>query len=197
MRKIFGVQLKTPKKMDSKKIKSVFVFTTLGIILSSFILIRMTKETSEDIFKSNLGKVSSTYSLKMYESIEKYSDKYEIPKYIAYNIAYLETRYRGPFDFRYNGSLVSSAGAKGPMQILPTTANYISGKSITNKELLHNVELNVEISMKLLNKLHKSYNDWSLVCGYYNTGYPKVNDYAQYCVQNKDYTEKWVSYNKF
>jgi soluble lytic murein transglycosylase-like protein len=183
--------------MDSKKIKSVFVFTTLGIILSSFILIRMTKETSEDIFKSNLGKVSSTYSLKMYESIEKYSDKYEIPKYIAYNIAYLETRYRGPFDFRYNGSLVSSAGAKGPMQILPTTANYISGKSITNKELLHNVELNVEISMKLLNKLHKSYNDWSLVCGYYNTGYPKVNDYAQYCVQNKDYTEKWVSYNKF
>jgi soluble lytic murein transglycosylase-like protein len=197
MRKIFGVQLKTPKKMDSKKIKSVFVFTTLGIILSSFILIRMTKETSEDIFKSNLGKVSSTYSLKMYESIEKYSDKYEIPKYIAYNIAYLETRYRGPFDFRYNGSLVSSAGAKGPMQILPTTANYISGKSITNKELLHNVELNVEISMKLLNKLHKSYNDWSLVCGYYNTGYPKVNGYAQYCVQNKDYTKKWVSYNKF
>jgi soluble lytic murein transglycosylase-like protein len=197
MRKIFGVQLKTPKKMDSKKIKSVFVFTTLGIILSSFILIRMTKETSEDIFKSNLGKVSSTYSLKMYESIEKYSDKYEIPKYIAYNIAYLETRYRGPFDFRYNGSLVSSAGAKGPMQILPTTANYISGKSIANKELLHNVELNVEISMKLLNKLHKSYNDWSLVCGYYNTGYPKVNEYAQYCVQNKDYTKKWVSYNKF
>jgi len=183
--------------MDSKKIKSVFVFIILGIILSSFVLTRMTKDVNEDIFKDNLGKVSSTYSLKMYESIEKYSDKYEIPKYIAYNIAYLETRYRGPFDFRYNGSLVSSAGAKGPMQILPTTANYISGKSITNKELLHNVELNVEISMKLLNKLHKSYNDWSLVCGYYNTGYPKVNEYAQYCVQNKDYTKKWVSYNKF
>jgi soluble lytic murein transglycosylase-like protein len=197
MRKIFGVRLKTPKKMDSKKIKSVFVFIILGIILSSFVLTRMTKDVNEDIFKDNLGKVSSTYSLKMYESIEKYSDKYEIPKYIAYNIAYLETRYRGPFDFRYNGSLVSSAGAKGPMQILPTTANYISGKSITNKELLHNVELNVEISMKLLNKLHKSYNDWSLVCGYYNTGYPKVNEYAQYCVQNKDYTKKWVSYNKF
>jgi soluble lytic murein transglycosylase-like protein len=183
--------------MDSKKIKSVFVFIILGIILSSFILTRITNENNEDIFKDNLGNVSSTYSLKMYESIEKYSKKYEIPKHIAYNIAYLETRYRGPFDFKYNGSLISSAGAKGPMQIMPTTAKYISGKNISNKELLHNVELNVEISMKLLNKLHKSYSDWSIVCGYYNTGYPKVNEYSQYCIKNKDYTQKWVSYNKF
>lgn len=196
MRKIFGVQLKTPKKMFSKKIKTTFVFTTLTIILTSFLLITKVKNEEVSVFEDNLGKVSSNNSLKMYESIEKYSNKYDIPKHIAYNVAYLETRYRGPFDFNYNGSLTSPTGAKGPMQILPSTANYITGKPIKQSDLLHNVELNIEISMKLLKKLHKMYDDWSLVCGYYNTGYPKVNDYALYCVTNKDYTKKWVSYNK-
>lgn len=196
MRKIFGVRQKTPKKMDSKKIKTTFVFTILTIVLTSFMLINKNKNEDVKVFEDNLGKVSSNYSMKMYESIEKYSNKYDIPKYIAYNVAYLETRYRGPFDFKYNGSLTSSAGAKGPMQILPSTANYITGKPIRQNELLHNVELNVEISMRLLKKLHRTYNDWSLVCGYYNTGYPKVNEYALYCVTNKDYTKKWVSYNK-
>jgi soluble lytic murein transglycosylase-like protein len=181
--------------MDSKKVKTTFVFTTLTIILISFLLIDKNKNKEFSVFEDNLGKVCSNNSLKMYESIEKYSNKYNVPKHIAYNVAYLETRYRGPFDFNYNGSLTSSAGAKGPMQILPSTANYITGKPIKQSELLDDVDLNIEISMKLLKKLHWMYNDWSLVCGYYNTGYPKVNDYALYCVTNKDYTKKWISYN--
>jgi hypothetical protein len=54
--------------------------------------------------------------------------------------------------------------------------------------------LNVKISMKLLHKLRKQYNDWGLICGYYNTGYPRVNDYARFCVSNKDYQKNWVGY---
>ena len=140
------------------------------------------------------GKPNSPFSLQVYTSIEKYSKEYGIPKYIAYNIAYLETRYQGPFDWDYNGKLTSSVGAKGPMQVLPSTANYISGKSITKKELLHNIDLNIQISMKLLRKLKNQYKEWSLVCGYYNTGHPKVNDYATFCVSNKDYKKNWVEY---
>ena len=31
-------------------------------------------------------------------------------------------------------------------------------------------------------------------CGYYNTGYPKINNYALFCVSNKNYTKNWESY---
>jgi Transglycosylase SLT domain len=140
------------------------------------------------------GKPNSPYSLQVYTSIEKYSKQYKIPKYIAYNIAYLETRYQGPFDWDYHGKLTSFAGAKGPMQIMPKTANYITGRNITQKELLHNIDLNIQISMKLLHKLRNQYDDWSVICGYYNTGYPQVNGYARFCVSNKDYKKNWVEY---
>ena len=140
------------------------------------------------------GKANSPFSLQVYTSIEKYSRQYKIPKHIAYNIAFLETRYQGPFDWDYHGKLTSYAGAKGPMQIMPSTANYITGKTITQKELLHNIDLNVQISMKLLNKLHKLYDDWGIICGYYNTGYPQINEYARFCSTNKDYINNWVDY---
>jgi len=80
------------------------------------------------------------------------------------------------------------------MQIMPSTANYITGKTITQKELLHNIDLNVQISMKLLNKLHKQYDDWGIICGYYNTGSPLINEYARFCSTNKDYKKNWVEY---
>ena len=80
------------------------------------------------------------------------------------------------------------------MKIMPKTANWITGKNITKKELLHNIDLNVKISMELLHKLSKQYKDWAVICGYYNTGYPKVNDYARFCVSHKDYQKNWVGY---
>jgi hypothetical protein len=55
------------------------------------------------------------------------------------------------------------------------------------------MELNIMTSMKLLNKLFKQYKDWSLVCGWYNTGKPIINEYARYCSSNKDYKSKWLS----
>jgi hypothetical protein len=46
--------------------------------------------------------------------------------------------------------------------------------------------------MRLLRNLHKRYGDWEVACGYYNTGYPKINDYARFCVSNKEYTKHWI-----
>jgi hypothetical protein len=55
-----------------------------------------------DDFEDRLDLAAGTTSLQMYESIEHWSDSFNIPKHIAYNVAYLETRYQGPFDFDYN-----------------------------------------------------------------------------------------------
>lgn len=175
-------------------IRFFYILIFASVIFAAQNLAKVTTETIEDSLEFSHGKSISPYSLQVYNSIEKYSEKYRIPKYIAYNIAYLETRYQGPFDWDYHGKLTSYAGAKGPMQIMPRTANYISGKKVTQKQLLNDIDLNILISMKLLHKLHKQYNNWNIVCGYYNTGYPKINQYSNYCVRNENYKSKWVSY---
>jgi soluble lytic murein transglycosylase-like protein len=175
-------------------LKYFYLLFILVSVIASFSLSGLSQDAVEYKLEDLGGKPNSPYSLQVYTSIEKYSKQYRIPKYIAYNIAFLETRYQGPFDWDYHGKLTSFAGAKGPMQIMPKTANYITGKHITQKELLHNIDLNIQISMKLLNKLRKQYDDWGLICGYYNTGYPKLNDYAKFCVTNKDYKKNWVEY---
>jgi len=131
-------------------------------------------------------------SLSMYDNLEKYSEMYEIPKYIFYNIAFLETTYRGPFDWSYNPSRTSCVGALGPMQVMPSTAKLIHKKPISNETLKNDIEFNIRTSAILLNKLYKKYKDWSIVCGCYNTGKPIVNGYARFCTSNKDYQKNWV-----
>lgn len=145
-----------------------------------------------DKFQKEGGEIPS--SLLMYDNIEKYSIKYKVPKYVAYNIAYLETRYQGPFDWKYKPNLTSSVGALGPMQVMPKTANGIHKKNVPVKTLKNDIEFNVETSMILLNRLHKKYKDWGVVCGYYNTGYPLINDYAEFCVTNKNYKKNWIEF---
>jgi len=114
----------------------------------------------------------------MYYYIEKYSEEYKIHRKYAYGVAYAETRYRGPFDWKYNHAQTSYAGALGPMQIMPATAKLINGRPIPNSTLKSDIELNVETSMKLLRRLKNKYGDWKVVFGCYNTGRPIVNDYA-------------------
>jgi soluble lytic murein transglycosylase-like protein len=133
--------------------------------------------------------------LKTYFLIEKYSKKYSVPKYIAYNIAYKETNYKGPFDWKYNPFVSSSAGAHGAMQIMLSTANFINDTLTKRSVLKKNLEYNISTSMKLLNSLYKQYDDWKLVCGCYNTGKPMINSYARYCTNTQDYKTNWVNYN--
>ena len=115
------------------------------------------------------------------------------PEYSAlYALAYLETKYRGPFDGDYKPFLTSSAGAVGPMQIMSSTANFIHEKEINKDSLKYDLELNISTSMKILRYLYDRYKDWGIACGYYNTGHPIVNEYAQFCVSNKNYNKNWV-----
>jgi soluble lytic murein transglycosylase-like protein len=174
--------------------------TYFGLCVGVFIIFGFMSESplsTDSIFSgsNDYSSIQSPTSMKMYELIEKYSDEYEIPKYIAYNVAYMETRYLGPFHWKYNPYQESFAGAVGPMQIMPTTSDYINKVNYSKKRLTTDIELNVETSMKLLNRLYSRYKDWSIVCGCYNTGRPIVNDYARYCASNVNFKNKWVSIN--
>ena len=128
----------------------------------------------------------------MYEFIEHYSDSFGIPKYVAYNVAYLETGYKGPFHFEYNPYQTSPMGAQGPMQIITIYAYPYVGRKISDKELKTNIDLNVKVSMQMLAVWYKMFKDWELACGAYNSGQPIRNDYAVYAASNKNYKSKWV-----
>ena len=116
--------------------------------------------------------------LQMYYYIEKYADSFNIPKRFAYGIASHETGYKGPFHWRYNPALTSSAGAQGAMQVMVGTAKLVNHETVSASKLRNNIEYNVMTSMKLLRKLHNLYGDWKTTFGAYNCGYPCINGYA-------------------
>lgn len=127
-------------------------------------------------------------SLEVYFAIRKYSSEYEIPLKYALGVAYAETRYKGPFHWKYNQVQESYAGALGPMQVMPGTAKGLLRKvlerpeeadNLTPQRLAEDIDLNVELSMCLLRRLYDKHGDWKLVFGAYNTGKPCVNGYAQ------------------
>jgi soluble lytic murein transglycosylase-like protein len=170
------------------------LFCSLLLTLTYFLFEISNTSGFEDKLEQSSYEVGSPVSLKMYYLVERYSEEYNIPKHIAYNIAYRETRYKGPFDWSYDPELTSYAGAVGPMQIMPSTANFIHNRKIDKEKLRTDLDLNIMTSMKLLRHLKDRYKSWDLVCGYYNTGKPIINEYARYCSSNKDYTSKWYKY---
>ena len=180
--------------MVNKSVKFLYLLFSVAILVATLNLFNLFKEEPEYKLEDMGGKPNSPYCLQMYTSIEKYSKAYRVPKYIAYNVAYLETRYKGPFDWDYHGKLTSYAGAQGPMQIITKFAHKYAQKRITEKELRTNIDLNVMISMKMLRARYNSTGDWGLACGGYNTGLSIINEYARYCITNKNYKNKWVSY---
>lgn len=130
---------------------------------------------------------------RLYELIEKYADKYDVPRHVAYNIAFMETRYKGPFHKGYSMDVISPSGASGPMQIMPSTAKLVNKRPVSSHELRHDLELNVKTSMKLLRIIRRHNSNWAQTCGEYNTGRPIINSYAIYCSTNKNYRKHWIA----
>ena len=172
--------------------------TTLVIFIlgCGYFLYNLERDLSEhEIYQ--MGKEdSSPTSLHMYYLLINASKKHNIPKHILFNVAYLETGYRGPFHWQYNPYQTSFAGAQGPMQIITKYAHPYAGRHVSQKELTRNIELNVMVSMKMLRARYNTSHSWALACGGYNTGSPIVNEYASYCASNKNYKKNWVTYSR-
>ena len=132
-----------------------------------------------------------THAERMYEAITFYADSFKVPINIAFNVAYMETTYRGPHDTLYVHNKTSKAGAVGPMQIMPQYASHYAGFNVTKKQLRDSLELNVMISMKILSSNYRKTKNWMRALGKYNTGKPCVNRYAKKGVV-KNYKKNWV-----
>jgi soluble lytic murein transglycosylase-like protein len=129
---------------------------------------------------------------RLFLAINKYAEEYNIPLHIAYNVACLETGYRGPFHDTYNHKQTSKAGALGAMQIMPKYASHYAGFKVSKAVLRDSIELNVEISMKMLKEWYNRYKRWDKATGAYNTGKPIINKYAKNAVIEDFYTKRWI-----
>ena len=148
--------------MKTNSLLNLICFVLISLmIVSSYQVIYVDSETPEVNDEIELGKskglITSPTSLRMYELIEKFSTKYKIPKHIAYNVAFKETRYQGPFHWNYRPNQVSCVGALGPMQIMPSTARLVQKRNVPNDILMNDIKVNTEISMKLLSILFEKY----------------------------------------
>ena len=71
------------------------------------------------------------------------------------------------------------------MQVLKSTARWVNKDQVSKEILLNDVKYNIMTSMKYLRMLHNQYKNWKIVFGYYNTGYPRVNGYAERVYNHK------------
>jgi len=155
----------------------------IGLVVGAFAVTTITVtepevESTQEVRIPDSIDQGSPPCIQMYRHIKAYADTFNIPMRYAFGIANAETSYQGPFHWNYNHAQSSGAGAEGPMQVLLSTAHYINKDNVSREYLRNNIEYNVKTSMKLLRKLHNRYHDWKICFGYYNTGYPRVNDYA-------------------
>ena len=166
------------------------IFGGVGLAIRG---INKIEEKAEEQYLEQMGnEPNAPACLRMYNSIEKYSKKYKVPRHVAYNVAFRETRYQGPFDWSYTPIHISTASAVGPMQIITRWSHSYAGRTLTPKELRTDLKLNIDVSCKMLVKLKKMYKRWDLALGFYNTGYPNVNHYAQYASSTYNYKQKWI-----
>jgi len=112
--------------------------------------------------------------------IEEASDSM-VPVELALAVAKVES------DF--NAKALSSAGARGVMQIMPDTAR---GEFGVNARRLWNPETNIRIGVEFLEQLHDQYDGrWDLALSHYNGGTVKGSKPHTYTLQYIARVQKW------
>ena len=162
--------------------KAISIITLSALSIVAVVALSNTKTVEERVL---------TDAERLYNAVHRYSVKYNIPIHVAFNVANIETGYRGPCHSKYNPRQTSHCGALGPMQIMPQWASHYAGFEVTKKELRDSIELNVEISMKILADNFKRTKSWKRAAGKYNTGKPVINSYAKKAV-HKNYMKDWI-----
>lgn len=105
------------------------------------------------------------YPYKYSDIINEYSTKYNLDPYLV--LAVIKT------ESNFNENAESIKGAKGLMQIMDSTGEWIAGKlEIDNfePEMLFEPETNIEFGCWYLNNLLVEFDDLSLVLAAYNGG---------------------------
>ncbi|KTC85350.1 MULTISPECIES: lytic transglycosylase domain-containing protein [Legionella] len=106
-----------------------------------------------------------------YETVKQYAKNYQVPPELIYAIIRQESGFRE--------DVVSPAGARGLMQVMPTTASVVAKRekiAYNHKDQLFSSQKNINIGVAYLKQLITRYNQHPvLVAAAYNAGPTQVN----------------------
>jgi len=129
----------------------------------------------KSVYLSNNKELTNQLSLRFplpYDNaVSAYSKNYEIPSELIYAIIRQESGFRD--------DVVSSAGARGLMQVMPGTANVVAKQekiAYTDKSQLFSSQKNINIGVAYLKHLAKRFSENPiLMAAAYNAGPKQVN----------------------
>ena len=126
------------------------------------------------------------------QSVLKWSNHYNVDSMMIFSIISVESNYRI--------NVVSSKGAIGIMQIIPTTAKYMSDMyniPYKNKNCLYDYDTNIRIGIAYVSYLSDKFdNDRNKILKAYNAGPSKVKTSRKnYYVKRVDKIQKRIEKN--
>ena len=125
--------------------------------------------------------MKNSHPLKYTDLVEKYSNEYGIDKYVIYSVIKTESG--------FNPEAVSSVGARGLMQIMEETFDWIKyrlgdGDEITYEDMF-DPETNIRYGVYLYDYLFEYFGDRDLASAAYNSGIGTVLEW----LSDPDYSD--------
>jgi len=115
------------------------------------------------------------------KTLTEEAERYHIPLSIIYRLVWKESK--------YNPNAVSNKGARGMLQMIPSTFNAFKEKGkITETDP---VLCNIKVGCYMLANLYKKYSRWDLALAAYNAG--NVVDQCR-CIPNITETQNYVKW---
>jgi soluble lytic murein transglycosylase len=155
------------------KISVIFIICALLLVLFSVLSVITHIERK-------INEIS--YPLTYGEYVSRYSLEFDVPQEVIYSIIYCESSFQP--------EVVSSVGAVGLMQLLPSTFSDLQkrlGESYSDNALL-DPEINIRYGTYYLSYLYDIFHEWETVYAAYNAGMGRVKGW----LQNKEYSEDGV-----
>lgn len=121
------------------------------------------------------------YPLAYSSNIEKYAEKFDLAPELVASVIFAESSFRK--------NIVSSKGAIGLMQVLPSTAEEVAEKlqiEDYKNELLYNADINLFIGCYYLKSLIDKFDNEELALVGYNAGPATVNRWLKNEKYSKD-----------
>ncbi len=126
------------------------------------------------------------YPLKYQDEISVVSAKYDVDKALIASVINVESG--------YNENAISQKGARGLMQIMPSTAEWLSnklGKEYSDEKLLQ-ADYNIELGGYYISYLIDKYQNVEVGLCAYNAGPQNVNNW----LNNNEYSSDGKTLNK-
>lgn len=142
-----------------------FFFILIVIIFSTLIICFFNNDTSHE---------QETFEIKYKDSIDKYCKDYNVDKYLVYAMIKQESN--------FNNEAVSSAKARGLMQITEDTFNWLKpqlGESSTTFDDLFDADTNIRYGVFFISILEKNFPEQNTVVAAYNAGMNITKEWLQ------------------